>query len=195
MGQHHNHHSQQHHHNSAADDGDGVSQRVISPRFSGPMTRRAQSFKRNNNGNNSQNNQSGSGLGNSSGNSSLSNHSHHEISVLNSPRSEVNGTVVSSDLFESFVEKKQSRLSKLTQRVHLKKNIGSFNVDFGLGLELKGKRKLGHWMFFVFCGACLFLGVLKFCVSGWFGSTIERVGSNQVGFLFFPVNICYMVMN
>lgn len=190
MGQHHNHHSQQLHHNSGAD-ADGVSQRVISPRFSGPMTRRAHSFKRNNNGNSSQNNQSGSG----SGSSSLSNHSHHEISVLNSPRSEINSNAVTGDAFESFVEKKQSRLSKLTQRVHLKKNIGSFNVDFGLGLELKGKRKLGHWMFFVFCGACLFLGVLKFCVNGWFGSTIERVGSNQVGFLLFSVNFCYMALN
>lgn len=79
------------------------------------------------------------------------------------------------------MEKKRTRLGNLTQRVHLKKKIGSLGVDLGLGLELKGKRKLGHWMFLVFCGVCLFLGILKFCANGWIGSAIERVGSNQVG--------------
>lgn len=103
--------------------------------------------------------------------------------MLNSPRSEVNSNSVSDDGFDSFVEKKQSHLSKLTQRVHLKKNIGSFNVDFGLGLGFKGKRKLGHWMFWVFCGACFFLGVLKFCINGWFGSAIEKGVYDQVGFI------------
>lgn len=93
--------------------------------------------------------------------------------------------MISGDVFESFVEKKQTRFGNLTQRMHLKKKIGSLNVNFGLGLELKEKKKLGQWMFFVFCGVCLFLGILKFCANGWFGSAIERIASNQVGSVHF----------
>lgn len=70
------------------------------------------------------------------------------------------------------------------QRVHggvvrglLKKPIGSVVVEFGL----RERKKLGHLMFFLFCGVCLFLGLLKICATGWFGSAIERAGSNQVG--------------
>ncbi|XP_059633226.1 O-fucosyltransferase 35 isoform X2 [Cornus florida] len=143
----HQHHS--HHHNTATD---GVSQRVNSPRFSGPMTRRAPSFKRGNN-----------------------NNIHHEIDLqLNSPRSELATNSASVDGFESALEKKQSHYH-LIQRGHVKKHIGSIAVD----LVLRQKKKLGHWMFFVFCGVCLFMGVFKICANGWFGSVIERVGSNQ----------------
>ncbi|XP_027175103.1 LOW QUALITY PROTEIN: O-fucosyltransferase 35 [Coffea eugenioides] len=173
MAQHHNH--SHHHHHSAAADG-AVSQRVNSPRFSGPMTRRATSFKRQNNNNNNRDN----GSNHSSQTKDNNSNSSHEINVqLNSPRSENYSNANSGDGFDSSVEKRQTRLGNLTQRVHSKRKIGSFGMDFGLGLELKGKVKVGQWMFFLFCGLCLFLGILKFCVSGWFGSAIDRVGSNQ----------------
>ena len=47
-------------------------------------------------------------------------------------------------------------------------------------LGFREKKKLGHWMFFLFCGMCIFLGLLKICATGWFGSTIESATSNQV---------------
>lgn len=58
--------------------------------------------------------------------------------------------------------------------------IGSAVVDLGLSGLRERKRLLGQWMFFFFCGACLFLGVLKICAYGWFGSAMERVHSVQV---------------
>ncbi|MCD9638421.1 O-fucosyltransferase 35 [Datura stramonium] len=167
MGHHHNNHHS-HHHSTATD---GVPQRVNSPRFSGPMTRRAHSFKRTNNSNqNAQNTSSSSTTGTLN--------THHEIDVpLNSPRSETNANL--ADEYEILVEKKHSHLSNVVQRVHLRKKLESLTVDFGFGLELKGRKKLGHWMFLVFCGMCLFMGVLKFCAYGWFGSAIERVSYSQ----------------
>ncbi|CAN4084672.1 unnamed protein product [Withania somnifera] len=132
------------------------------------MTRRAHSFKRTNN-----TNQNAQNTSNSSTISTLN--THHEIDVpLNSPRSE---TI--ADEYEILVEKKHSRLSNVIQRVHLKKKLESLTVDFGFRLELEGRKKLGHWMFLVFCGLCLFMGVLKFCAYGWFGSAIERVAYSQ----------------
>ncbi|XP_022754795.1 uncharacterized protein At1g04910-like [Durio zibethinus] len=145
-----------HHHNTS----DGVSQRVNSPRFSGPMTRRAHSFKRNNG--NSQTTTSNNTVGSCNGNN-LS--VHHEIDLpLNSPRSEV-GAVGSVSI------------EGLSQRKGLLKrpSVGSMVLDFGL----KERKKLGHWMFLVFCGVCLFLCVFKICATGWFGSTIETVTPNQ----------------
>ncbi|KAL6974608.1 O-fucosyltransferase 35 [Sarracenia purpurea var. burkii] len=155
------------HQNAATD---GVSQRVNSPRFSGPMTRRAHSFKRNNHNNNSNNNQN---------NGSFHSH-HHEIDLqLNSPRSEIANTADSVDGFESPGEKKQTH-HHVTQRVHVKKHIGFGSVGgVELGLGLREKKKLRHLMFFLFCGLCLFLGVLKICAYGWFGSAIEKIGSDQ----------------
>lgn len=144
-----------HHHNAATD---GVSQRVNSPRYSGPMTRRAQSFKRNNNTSSINNNQN-----------SNSNSTHHEIDLqLNSALSETNNNPASIDGFGSALEKRQ----KLHHNV-LKRPIG---------LGLRGRKRWGHLMFFVFCGICLFLGVFKFCANGWFGSALERVRHHQDGF-------------
>nr|DAD44269.1 TPA_asm: hypothetical protein HUJ06_002499 [Nelumbo nucifera] len=142
------------HHSSS----DAVSQRVNSPRFSGPMTRRAHSFKRNNSNNNNPK-------------------TYHEIDLqLNSPRSENPGTPspVLLDGLDSLSERKQA-LHQF-QRLHLlKKPVGSIVVNFGL----REKKKLGHWMFLLFCSLCLFLGVLKICATGWFGSAIERAGVYQ----------------
>ncbi|KAF9614701.1 hypothetical protein IFM89_019829 [Coptis chinensis] len=130
---------------------DGVSHIINSPRFSGPMTRRLHSFKRNNN-----NNQNSNSI------------THHEIDVqINSPRADSNGV-----LSDGLDEKKQ-RVSPL-----------GFEVAAAAPLfenSLKEKRVLGHWMFLVFCGVCLFLGVLKFCANGWFGSAVERGGGSSQG--------------
>ncbi|XP_059283919.1 O-fucosyltransferase 35 isoform X1 [Lycium ferocissimum] len=168
MGHHHNNHHS-HHHSTATD---GIPQRVNSPRFSGPMTRRAHSFKRTNN-NTTQNNTS-STTSSTSGTTTTLN-THHEIDVLNSPTSETNANNLTDEI---LVEKKQfSHLSNVIQRVHLRRKFESLSVDFVL--ELKGRKKLGHWMFLVFCGLCLFLGVVKFCAYGWFGSAIDRVGYTQ----------------
>lgn len=67
----------------------------------------------------------------------------------------------------------------------LKKPIGYVVVEFGL----RERKKLGHLMFLLFCGVCLFLGLLKICATGWFGSAIERAGSNQVGSCS-PICVC-----
>ncbi|KAK9275434.1 hypothetical protein L1049_022699 [Liquidambar formosana] len=158
-----------HHHTT----NDGVSQRVNSPRFSGPMTRRAHSFKRTNNTHSNGNS--------SSSNNSNSLNTHHEIDVqLNSPRSEIVNCSDSGDGFEPVPEKRPTH--HVNQRVHggvvkslLRKPVGFAVVDLGF----RGRKKLGHWMFLGFCGVCLFLGVLKICANGWFGSAIERAGSSQ----------------
>ncbi|XVF88886.1 hypothetical protein PTKIN_Ptkin19aG0086700 [Pterospermum kingtungense] len=133
------------------------------------MTRRAHSFKRTNTNGNSHTTTTSSNhnaIDSSSDNNNGSNGSnlsvHHEIDLqLNSPRSVVS---VSSE--------------GLSQRRGLlrKPSVGSMVLEFGL----KEKKKLGHWMFLVFCGVCLFLGVFKICATGWFGSAIETVTSNQI---------------
>ncbi|OMO91769.1 GDP-fucose protein O-fucosyltransferase [Corchorus olitorius] len=137
------------------------------------MTRRAHSFKRNNGNssssqaNNNSNNAVASTNGsNNSGSSNGSNLSvHHEIDLqLTSPRSEIPAVGAIS-------------IEGLSQRKGLfrKTSVGSMVLDFGL----KERKKLGHWMFLVFCGVCLFLGVFKICATGWFGSAIDSVTSNQ----------------
>ncbi|KAK4396852.1 O-fucosyltransferase 35 [Sesamum angolense] len=141
------------------------------------MTRRAHSFKRNNNqnNNNSSNNHSNSSQNTHNSNSNSSSHHHEAIDLqLNSPRSE---TPVSGDGSDSL---RPTHVSSVAQRVHLRRKISSLSVDLGeFGLELKGRKKLGQWMFLMFCGVCLFLGVFKICATGWFGSAMDRLGSNQ----------------
>lgn len=177
MGHQHNSH---HHHHHTATDGGGLSQRVNSPRFSGPMTRRSHSFKRNNgnsnNNNNGNNNNNNSSQNTQSSSNNGGSHQHEVIDLnLNSPRSE---SPVCSDGVESLLP---AHISSMAQRVHLRRKISSLGVDLGgFGLELKGRRKLGQWMFLTFCGVCLFMGVFKICATGWFGSAIDRLGSNQV---------------
>ncbi|CAI9113466.1 OLC1v1014074C1 [Oldenlandia corymbosa var. corymbosa] len=130
------------------------------------MTRSAHSFKRNNHANiNSQATQ------NSSSNNTNGSLGDHEINVpLYSPRSETHSRGNSVDGLEAIFEHKRTCLGRLTQRVHLKRKIESLNVEFGLGLDLKERKDLGQWMFFAFCGICLFWGILKFCANGWFRS-------------------------
>lgn len=145
--------SNHHHHNTS----DGVPQRVNSPRFSGPMTRRAHSFKRH-----------GAATGNS------------EVELqINSPRSE--------EALEPILERKHGHHHhhhhSVTQRTHggvmkgfLKRPLESIVVDLGL----REKKKFGHWMFLLFCGVCFFMGVLKICATGWLGSAIEKAQTNKV---------------
>ncbi|KAK7265435.1 hypothetical protein RJT34_33055 [Clitoria ternatea] len=155
-----------HHHNTS----DGVSQRVNSPRFSGPMTRRAHSFKRNHNNTNTTTTSSHGGAVNTAGGGgALSSHSEIELQI-NSPRSE--------EVLDPVPERKSVH-HHVTQRGHvrglLKKPLESIIVDLGL----RERKKIGHWMFLVFCGVCLFMGVLKMCATGWLGSAIERAQSKM----------------
>lgn len=142
-----------HHHNTS----DGVSQRVNSPRFSGPMTRRAHSFKRT------------AGAGGSNGG---------EVELqINSPRSEE---------VPEVVQVAKHVHHHVTQRVHvrgllLKKPLASIVEDLGL----REKKRIGHWMFLLFCGVCLFMGVVKMCATGWLGSAIETAQSNKVSIISF----------
>ncbi|XP_012573345.1 O-fucosyltransferase 35 [Cicer arietinum] len=151
-----------HHHNTTSSD--GVSQRVNSPRFSGPMTRRAHSFKRNNTHNAAANNAVGGGGG------ALSTHSEVELQKG----------------LEPALERKHGHHHHLhphvSQRVHggvvkafLKRPLESIVDDLGF----RERKKIGHWMFLVFCGVCLFMGVLKICATGWLGSAIEKAQSSK----------------
>lgn len=100
----HNNHIN-HHLQSTTNDGLSIShsQRVNSPRFSGPMTRRAQSFKRNNN-------------------NTQSNFSTTIDLPVNSPRSDLGVNSSSGDGFGSSDEKKQTHVHFLSQRVKIKKH-------------------------------------------------------------------------
>lgn len=174
-----------HHH----DGGDGVPQHVNSPRFSGPMTRRAQSFKRGGSGGSSSNTHVGVSGGDNSGNTSTL-RVHHEIDLpLNSPRSEIvsgSGSDPSGG-FDGAVNRKHQTYGQLRERVVkglLRKPMGSVVSDF----SLRERKKLGHWMFFAFCGVCLFMGVFKICATGWLGSAIDGAASDQV--LDFVLLIC-----
>lgn len=152
------HHHHQHGGGGGGADG-GVSQRVNSPRFSGPMTRRGHSFKR-----------AGSGGGGVQGKDSGGGAScHHEVIDLpvGSPRSE-NGTAHQAAAFDLVIDRRQAHVRyDLGER--LRKHLGS-----------KERKKLGHLMFLLFCGVCLFLGVFKICATGWFGSAIERAELDRV---------------
>ncbi|ESQ33253.1 hypothetical protein EUTSA_v10003786mg [Eutrema salsugineum] len=173
------------HHLHHQDGGDGVPQHVNSPRFSGPMTRRAQSFKRGGSGGSSSNNTHAGGSISAGDNSTGTNHStlrvHHEIDLqLNSPRSEIaSGSGLDpSSAFESAINRKHQTYGQLRERVVkglLRKPMGSVVSE----LSLRERKKLGHWMFFAFCGVCLFMGVLKICATGWLGSAIDGAASDQ----------------
>ncbi|WOH08978.1 hypothetical protein DCAR_0728429 [Daucus carota subsp. sativus] len=164
-------HPNNHQSSGSTDGSSGISKRVNSPRFSGPMTRRAQSFKRNTTATTQ--------INNNNNNNSSTNNTQYEIDLpVNSPRSEL---AASADGFDSNAEKKQPHYHNLTQRLHTKKHDGG-TMAISVDLILGGKKKLGQWMFFVFCGLCLFLGVFKICANGWFGSVIQRVGSPQDSF-------------
>lgn len=162
-----------HHHH---DGGDGVPQHVNSPRFSGPMTRRAQSFKRGGSGGSSSNTHIGGD--NSNNNSSSTLRVHHEIDLpLNSPRSEIaSGSGLDpSGGFESAMSRKHQTYGQLRERVVR----GLLRKPMVSEFSLRERKKLGHWMFFAFCGVCLFMGVFKICATGWFGSAIDAAAASD----------------
>ncbi|KAF5185679.1 O-fucosyltransferase family protein [Thalictrum thalictroides] len=150
--------------NHCSSTSDGVSQRINSPRFSGPMTRRLHSFKRSNNNSNNNNNC------NQSNNSNIQN-THHEIDLqINSPRAEaLSSNTVLGDGLEAVSEKKQTH----------HQNQRNYHVGSLLGKNGKEKKRLGHLMFLVFCGVCLLMGLLKFCAIGLFGSAVEKAQSYE----------------
>uniref|UniRef100_A0A2P2P449 Uncharacterized protein MANES_16G095900 n=1 Tax=Rhizophora mucronata TaxID=61149 RepID=A0A2P2P449_RHIMU len=131
------------------------------------MTRRSQSFKHSNNGD-----------GDTHSSTSSNNHNgvgtDHVIDVpVSSPRSEFVDSLDRQGHYQFLVQRAQGGVVKSV--IHKKVSIGSM-VDFGLREK---KKKLGQWLFFVFCGACLFLGVIKICVNGWFASTLESAAHDQ----------------
>ncbi|GAB2219250.1 hypothetical protein Droror1_Dr00006883 [Drosera rotundifolia] len=162
------------HHYGPNSTDDASSNRVNSPRFSGPMTRRAHSFKRT--GNN----------GNAGGNGGIGNGTlsvHHEIDVGTPPSSSDSQSpggegvtanqAISGDGFDSFMEKKQThlRFGTISQRgvkgLRESSVVGS-TVDV-VKLGLRERKRLGQWMFFVFCGVCFLLGLFRVCAYGLFG--------------------------
>ncbi|GMH18104.1 hypothetical protein Nepgr_019945 [Nepenthes gracilis] len=171
------------------DSGDGVPQRVNSPRFSGAMTRRAHSFKRSattsntaDNNSNSINHYISSGSNNGGGNT-IGLSTHHEIDLmLSSPRSDSASTAVSADGIESLQERKQTHHhGTLNLRVPhgggvvrslLNRPVGSTAVSV-VKLGLRERKRLGQWMFFLFCGVSLFLGIFKICANGLFGRSSD----------------------
>ncbi|KAK1279992.1 hypothetical protein QJS04_geneDACA004925 [Acorus gramineus] len=129
------------------------SQRVNSPRnISAAMTRRAHSFKRG----------GGGGGGNGGGG--------HEIDLqINSPRSDSRpgGSPIAEGHQDHF------------QKPRLRLGVPPL---FGKGLfrrppteiGFREKKRLGNLMFLVFCGVCVFLGLMKIFVNGWFWFVVDK---------------------
>ncbi|CAI0627852.1 unnamed protein product [Linum tenue] len=175
----HHSHSHAHHHNTS----DGVSQRVNSPRFTGSMTRRTTSFKRNPNAASAAANANGTAgdtaaqaAGNSASNSAGASPrfgaAGDEIDLqIASPRSEV--VVVDGFDRQHLVQRVHAGVARSSRKGG--GGIGSVVRDFGL----RERKKLGQWMFFAFCGVCLFLGVFKICAGGWFGSDLDGATYQQ----------------
>lgn len=171
-----------HHHRTSSTD-NGVPQIVNSPRFSSSMTRRAPSFKRTTNAaTTAANDATSTNTTPTGGVNSLT--THHEIDlILNSPRSDPASTPLSPDGFDSFCEKKQTQnhFGLLNHRIKKPSSsvLGSATVKGVVELGLRERKKLGQWMFFLFCGVCLFLGVCRIFEGGLFGSSlIESTQSN-----------------
>ncbi|XP_020675046.1 O-fucosyltransferase 35-like [Dendrobium catenatum] len=143
---------------------DGIShhQSVHSPRYSGSMTRRGQSFKR-------------SGVNGG------------EIELqINSPRS--SPVSAGGSLSNEGAEPTSPKLpSPVAERWHHGQNLRS---RFGIQLLGKGvfkkrasalhKRRLGNFLFLVFCSVCLCLGLMKMFAGSWLGwLLVERVERHQ----------------
>ncbi|KAK1308059.1 Uncharacterized protein QJS10_CPA09g00120 [Acorus calamus] len=119
------------------------------------MTRRAHSFKRGGGG-------GGSGGGNGGGG--------HEIDLqINSPRSDSRpgGSPIAEGHQDHF------------QKPRLRLGVPPL---FGKGLlrrppteiGFREKKRLGNLMFLVFCGVCVFLGLMKIFVNGWFWFVVDK---------------------
>lgn len=93
------------------------------------------------------------------------NNTHHEIDLpLNSPRSDaVRTPAADADGLESVPERRQNANGR-----------NPFRKPVIAGGDSRERKRLGHWMFMVFCGVCFFLGVFKICANGWIGFAVER---------------------
>ncbi|KAF3795331.1 Uncharacterized protein EJ110_NYTH05402 [Nymphaea thermarum] len=159
-------------HPSSVEEEAGAPNRVGSPRFSGPMTRRGHSFKAN-----------------------------HDLELqLHSPRSEISGHKHNSHHHhpggDSEPQARTTSCCNATTSVSdggnpnsyhhwyayhqrhlfgrglLKKSYSPSLVDFGV--RAFGKKRLSRLIFYALCGACLFLGILKISTLFWNGSDIEN---------------------
>ncbi|KAK8949541.1 hypothetical protein KSP39_PZI006274 [Platanthera zijinensis] len=136
--------------------GDTIShhQTVHSPRYAGSMTRRGQSVKR--------------GVGNGS-----------EIELpINSPRSSCD-SIGGSPAGEASEFASPPLDSPASDRWHHGQNI-RFRLGKGVferpvaELTFRDRRRLGNLVFLVFCGVCLWLGVMKIFAGGWLGSLLAE---------------------
>ncbi|OAY64664.1 Uncharacterized protein ACMD2_20236 [Ananas comosus] len=151
---HHNH--QQHHHHQRGS--------VGSPRFAASMTRRTHSFKRAGNG---------------------------EIELqINSPRSPADGSGSprgdAAEPLQGAAAAAAPAAGHLYHHQNLRLRLGVpllgkslFKKHVATGeVGLRERKRLGNVLFLVFCGVCLLLGVVKICVGGWLGATINRKARN-----------------
>ncbi|CAA7401264.1 unnamed protein product [Spirodela intermedia] len=156
--------------------GDGVahSQCINSPRYSGTMTRRAQSFKRGHSG--------GGGSGGVP-----------EIELqINSPRSSCESPSSplgdgAGDLERRQAAHLQGHQGVLRSRLPVPQLVGKGLLKksgLAVGAEFvpRERRKLRNLMFFCFCGVCLLLGLAKICATRWVGFTAsdQDISDNYV---------------
>ncbi|KAH9620227.1 hypothetical protein KSS87_002709 [Heliosperma pusillum] len=151
----------QHKRSSSTDNNGGVGTplpQIVSnsPRFSSSITRRAPSFKRPT---------TTTSVDPTSAASTTTTSHHHEIDlVLTSPRSDNNSQTTPNSSHFNFLKYRfvgaNSGISggNCINNHEVNKGKGSF-VDVGFIRERK--KLLGQWMFFLFCGFSLFLGLLK----------------------------------
>ncbi|MED6180345.1 hypothetical protein PIB30_009413 [Stylosanthes scabra] len=94
------------------------------------------------------------------------------------------GLISSDGLLETVSERKHvhhHHLHHVTRRGGgvkglLKKPIEFIVVELGL----RKKKKLGHWMFLMFRGVFLFLGVLKIGMKGWGSDGLRMIEEGWV---------------
>ncbi|KAG0467588.1 hypothetical protein HPP92_019168 [Vanilla planifolia] len=165
------------HHNGtggSGNTGDGIShhQCVHSPRYAGSMTRRGHTSKRS--GGNGSEFELQINFPRSPSDSS------HCDSGCGSPASEVADLVPPSHSASS------------AERWHHGQNL-RFRIGMPLlgkvvfqkpdsELSFRGRSRLGNLVFLVFCGVCLWLGVMKIFAGGWLGALLaERAERHQEG--------------
>lgn len=155
------------HHSSAGgvNPGDGIShhQRVHSPRYSGSMTRRGHSFKR-------------SGV--NGGEIELQINSHRSLSdgAGGSPSNEA--AEPASPMLASPAADRWHHGQNLRSRFGMQLLGKGVFKKRASELPFRDKKRLGNFLFLVFCSVCLCLGVMKMFASSWLGfflvETTER---------------------
>ncbi|XP_074269318.1 O-fucosyltransferase 35 [Silene latifolia] len=151
-----------------------------SPRFSTSVTRRAPSFKRPTNTTTTSNTTTSSSAADPTSNY------HHEIDlVLTSPRSDNNShtTPAPKSSHFSFLNHRfvggNSGISAANCISNNEANKGKGSI-VDVGFIRERKKLLGQWMFFLFCGFCLFLGVFKFFGSYNVDTTLDHHNHHSI---------------